>query len=620
LTKILKLGGENNITEDFINMIKDNEIIIYEDVQGSKICVKHDGNKFIIKPKSVKSDELNFIDLTVQNFYNDAYRFFNNLPQHVIDLINPEWWFIFEYFPDNQPANIEYSRKPKNNLILTCIVKKNKYIYNIEEIIEYSTLFEVDHLPIFFKGILDDKQIEIIYLFLNTSEKDLKYIFNETNFAKFFYDIINPDITKSFLMNDNNFNDNLEKIIIKLNDNDEFSFELLNPLYKKISLDNNTEYVEIYTLILVNFMEFFQLIELDKIKVKGLTNDELYINMICKLFNMYMKNTKHDYELWNFQIPLFFKEEKFKINIDLLQDKETVNLIKVNEKFEYIFKVILGSFNKKRKKPIGIFNEKTVELFNNVVDSISRHINKILDINVEYKLQKKDLLNFEDFFGFNFSKDSNDDLYINTFDEIERKNMDNKKVKYGDDKYNIKMKKENMDYNYTMYDIAERIFNKLGMNNILYEIDLNKFINSDYIVLKLTESKKEAMRCNYIKTLTMKYCVNIFDVFVIKSNHVDKELYCIIMDDYSKKDLETSKLLVQCVNDIGNDKKEINEDDICYKLFLRIKYIHDELDEKNIKIKDFMTTDYGLKNGEIVFVDYENVDSNILSIEKELVI
>ena len=31
---------------------------------------------------------------------------------------------------------------------------------------------------------------------------------------------------------------------------------------------------------------------------------------------------------------------------------------------EYIFKIILGSFNKKRKKPIGIFTENTVKLFN----------------------------------------------------------------------------------------------------------------------------------------------------------------------------------------------------------------------------------------------------------------
>jgi hypothetical protein len=48
-----------------------------------------------------------------------------------------------------------------------------------------------------------------------------------------------------------------------------------------------------------------------------------------------------------------------------------------SDKIEYIFKVVLGSFIKKRKKPIGIFTENTVVLFNKFVDEIDNHISSI---------------------------------------------------------------------------------------------------------------------------------------------------------------------------------------------------------------------------------------------------
>ena len=51
------------------------------------------------------------------------------------------------------------------------------------------------------------------------------------------------------------------------------------------------------------------------------------------------------------------------------------SIIDDSDKLEYIFKCILSSFSKKRKKPIGVFTDSTVILFNNFVD----RINTLLD-------------------------------------------------------------------------------------------------------------------------------------------------------------------------------------------------------------------------------------------------
>lgn len=412
MTKIAKIKTLTN-ADEFVNILKDKNILIYEDIQGSKIFVNWTGSQFIIKNKTIKSEELNFVDLVIQKFYNQAFLYFHSLPDYITELMNTDWWFCFEYFPnDVKPANIEYRKLPKNNMILTCIVKGNNYVYDYDELYEYSKLFNVEPLPVVFKGKLSQKQLEVIELYLNTNEEDLKYIFDEDNFAYFFYKILNPKIESSFLMDTDEFNDNLEKIIIKIENNSKYSFEILNPLYKKMELNNNSEHVETYSLILLRFLEFCQLISIDKYKLGKISKDELYIEFICELFNEYMINNKRYLLQWDFTVPSFFKDDKFKINIDLVSNKETKEYIKSDDKIEYIFKSILGSFNKQKKKPIGVFNETTLELFNGFVDKLDTIIDKCLKINREKVLGKNDLHNFKDYFNLKYETDSTDAQYF----------------------------------------------------------------------------------------------------------------------------------------------------------------------------------------------------------------
>jgi hypothetical protein len=141
---------------------------------------------------------------------------------------------------------------------------------------------------VIFRGVLKQDQIDLISNFLNTSRNDLDYVFGEENFAYFFYKILNPRLENSFLMNDDNYQDNVEKLIIRFTDNnEEVSFEILNPMYTRLSTTNSTEHVEMYSLILLNFLEQCQLMNLDSIKLRGQSRDESYLDLICKLFNNY---------------------------------------------------------------------------------------------------------------------------------------------------------------------------------------------------------------------------------------------------------------------------------------------------------------------------------------------
>jgi hypothetical protein len=422
-----KLLTLNNITdEDLLDNLFSSELTIYEDIQGSKIFMNWDGLEFKIKSKSLNSDPLNMIDLSLQNYYNHAVNYFNSLDSRVRGLLNKSWWFLFEYFPsDSQPANIEYNRIPKNHLVLTSIVKGNKFTCDTDEIEEYSNLFNVDSVPILFKGKLSEGVIEAIKYFLNTSESDLEYVFGDKSFLFFFYKILNPQVKNSFLMDDD-FQKNVEKLIIRINGKD-MSFELLNPLYKRVSDSNSTEFVEIYSLILVGFLNFCQSIDFNSIKLKGNKRDEVYIYLMCKLYNIYVSEVKNDLLNFDFVVPEFFDKNKFRINTNLIDNKLTKGYIEEDIKLEYIFKIVLTSFSKKRKKPIGIFTLSTINIFNKFVDDLNKKIDEYLNKKSETDLVKGGLLDFNDFFKIEYSVDGTGDSHPDIWDDIQEPNSDKSK-------------------------------------------------------------------------------------------------------------------------------------------------------------------------------------------------
>ena len=437
--KLVTINGLNE--DEILNGVLSDEIIVYEDIQGSKIWVNWNGKEFTIKPKSLSNDAINMIDLAMQNYYNNALNYFNSLDNRVKSLLNRKWWFCFEYFPDNQPANIEYDRVPKNNLVLTFINKGGKYEFNIDEIDEYSRLFNVDPIPVIFQGRLTETMKEAIKYFINTSEDDLEYIFGEKSFSYFFYKILNPSIQNSFLMNSEDFQKNVEKLILRTS-KDDYSFELLNPLYSKISIENDTDFVEIYTLILINFLNFAQSVNIEDIKIKGDRKDECYIYLICKLYNIYISEVKSDLIDFDFIVPDFFDKDKFKINTELITNKLTKEYINEHPKLEYIFKVILGSFNKKRKKPIGVFTENTVKLFNKFVDEINNHIDVYLGKMHEIELGRAGLLDFGDFFEIQYDTDAEGQVYPDVYSEFSGDSSEDKKKKGKGGKFTIVPEKD----------------------------------------------------------------------------------------------------------------------------------------------------------------------------------
>ena len=143
-----------------------------------------------------------------------------------------------------------------------------------------------------------------------------------------------------------------------------------------------------------------------------------------------MAEVKEDLLNFEFTIPEFFDKDKFRINSELIKSKLTKEYISDSKKFEYIFKVILGSFNKKKKKPIGLFTKNTIEIFNKFVDDIKNKIDNFLNKKTEIELNRNKLLDFSDYFEIKYDTDGDDMVYPDVYKEIEkRRDLDSKKKK-----------------------------------------------------------------------------------------------------------------------------------------------------------------------------------------------
>jgi hypothetical protein len=398
--------------EKFIDLISNEEIIIYEDVQGSKIWVNYVNGNWILRPKSINQNPINLIDMAMQKYYKHAWAYLLSLPDEVTDLLRPNMYFCFEYFPDNQPAHIKYERIPKNHLILTCICKYGKtYSYDVNELKTYAELFGVETLPMIYKGKLTDKQLKALTYFLYTNEKDTQIFFKDTNFAEFFYKLLNPFATQSYLKIDG-FQQNLEKIVIRfVKSNKEYTLEILNPMYQKMQLKTDSEYSDVYSLLLFNFMQWLIGIDLDEIEIEGTTREIVYINLICKLFNMYIQKYERNIIDFIFVVPEFFNSDKFRINQALINNKTTLDYINKHSKIEYVFKIIMSNFQRQHKKEIGIINNIALEQLNNLSRKIQVKVEEQFNYNIKLNKYSYQLTNLNKYPNIKWEEDSKGYVY-----------------------------------------------------------------------------------------------------------------------------------------------------------------------------------------------------------------
>lgn len=344
--------------QDFINDLDslkknfNNYLLVTEKLDGCKISLRKIDNKLCLFKKDDRFP-ISIVDRTFFSLYEKAFEYVNTLNS---DLIPNNWNFGFEYFPSNKPANIYYDRIPKNNLVLTHIsIKKDngkteKIIKDPIILNKWSSILEVENAPIIFNGKLN--------------EKNKKELLNSDFSIEKIFTILSKD--KSTL------NESLDKKIDSLIFN--FIKDGKDDLIFKVSdvfeEETKKETTDTYSIIIIDIIEFIEKNGLFVNNYLEGTKEQRYIELICNIFNNYIKNNSEKYKDLNFDNPEFTKSEEFSLNTKFINNETTLKYLET-KKYDSLFQIFLSTFRKKRVKETKIITKYIIDELNQIIERIS---------------------------------------------------------------------------------------------------------------------------------------------------------------------------------------------------------------------------------------------------------
>lgn len=147
--KIFALGT------DYIKDILDGEVEVTEKIDGSQFGFgKIDGEPFVRS----KGCMLHF------DAPNDMFREAVEYIASILDRLPDNIVFHGEYLQSPHHNSLTYERIPKNHLILFAVSDRTEKFYGHEEIVKYAELFEIEAVPLIYKGHIKhtDEIIEML--------------------------------------------------------------------------------------------------------------------------------------------------------------------------------------------------------------------------------------------------------------------------------------------------------------------------------------------------------------------------------------------------------------------------------------------------------------------------
>jgi nicotinic acid mononucleotide adenylyltransferase len=408
----------NKKGQDFIEKLFNTYVTVNEKMDGSAFIFERslENGKF----KFYKRDQRNpitMVDRTLMKYYEVPIQYIESLPPHILNKIPRGWKFGLEYFSSPQPVEIAYDRIPKNNLILSYVhvIEEpgviSRTIQEKEKLDEWADLLGVERPPIIFQGNLDEDQKNKIQEFLRTPFEELIQEFRTKSFVRFIIGILNPELKKTALNED--LDKAIEGIVFRFGDpegGDPVLSKMVDPIFTEMAKNKaakrkDEKPSDFLGITLIDVMNFILERGVDSFQCKGDTNDQRYVSFMSSVFVEFLNQYSDRYKGADFQEPEYLKKDEFRINKKFITNKEVINYLEEEESFESLFKLMLNSFRKIKKRAGGMINQGALDQFNSLVQEIQNKVEAV-----------KESLIFES--------------ELPTFLDFKRKNSDKNKINY----------------------------------------------------------------------------------------------------------------------------------------------------------------------------------------------
>lgn len=354
---------------EFLDSLMNDYLVVYEKLNASTLSFRRIGNELKFY-KGRDNEEITSLNETLYTYFKEGIEYLRRVSL-IFYMEFPEGWlFRMQYFNPNAPGLVNYELQPKNNLVLSCIDTGNSIIEDISVLKRWADRLQIDVAEPIFSGFLSEFQKEKLMDYAN-GNADCENI----SFSQYIISLLNPGISHSAYSD--TFNTSIDSFIFKfykagskkcvpLKLVDPYMDELLKQNKDKFGTNSGTE----NEIILANFVAWLQTIDLKEIDIEGDSDDDRYMDLLCKLFNKYAE--KEQKLLKDLKSNL---NESYTVDIDKIGNSETAKILKDNPNMTKAFQVIVGSFmNKKNDEndPMSIMDDGLKELFNDEVSSIKR--------------------------------------------------------------------------------------------------------------------------------------------------------------------------------------------------------------------------------------------------------
>lgn len=363
----------------FVHKLFDNFVIVSEKLNATRFAFEKNVDGTIEFYR--KDGKITAIERTLNQIFEEPINYIQNLSPEILEKIPTGYRYGFRYFHSTEPINIKYDKIPLNGLVLTDIIKiegnKTKVIDDIVVQNGIADLLMVDKPPVLWYGKLDDVQKTRLTDYLRTSEENLLTKFQTTSFTKYFISIVNPSLKKTAL------NDDIEKpvdsIIFKFigdSTTDIVYAKAVDPVIQQIirTNDEEREPQDMYGIILSDIVEFVKINGINKYKLEDGMPDEKFVKLMCLIYNDYIKKNEYKFEGVELDALSFTTIPKFDLNSGFIPNLETRESIAKTSINKNLFKIIVSSFSKPKRKPTGTMTQLLVDDLKTLSDRIKTKI------------------------------------------------------------------------------------------------------------------------------------------------------------------------------------------------------------------------------------------------------
>lgn len=354
---------------EFLNNLMNDYVLVYEKLNASTLSFKRTRDELHFYKGSDK-EEITSINAALYTYFQKGIDYIRNVSLIFYKEFPENWLFSMKYFVDNKTNVIEYDYTPQNNLVLSFIDGGGSIIEDPDILKKWADRLQIDYARPLFQGFLSEFQKEKIYDFVKGKHSA------DVPFSQYIITLLNPS------MNHSNYKEGFTGGV------DSFIFKFYSPNSKKCvcakimdpymlsilsagdtSFEKN-KYGNETEIILANFMAFLQTVDLGDIEVEGDSDDDRYLDLICKLFNAYIEKEKKLFSATGKKDV----NENYTVNFRNIKNEETVKLLKENPNLVSTFQIIVGNFSEYKNpdnvNPLSLLNADLINMFNNEVDKI----------------------------------------------------------------------------------------------------------------------------------------------------------------------------------------------------------------------------------------------------------